>query len=187
MSGKDSSRKSQTPSSPPSTSLSAVPVPDPASTVTPVPAQSPAKRPSSGNPIVVGLLGIFLVGLAGVGGGYLHTHPKLTSSPETSPERSQVARISPAPANALPAQAAPVDPPSEVKSSAEPPSDHPGRPGADAPHPRCQDAPAQGPCERDCRGNPGPADSACADCNPCLPTTGAATAKPYPAATIREA
>jgi len=97
MSGKDSSRESQIPS-------------------------SPAKEPNTGNPIVVGLLGIFLVALAGVGGGYLHTHPKLPSSPGTSPELAQVARIAPAPANVLPPEPAPVNPPSEVSSSVEPPS-----------------------------------------------------------------
>ena len=129
MSGKDSSRKSRIPSSPPSpTSLSAEPVADPAPIVTPLPARSPAKEPNTGNPIVVGLLGIFLVGLAGVGGGYLHTHPKLPSSPGISPERAQVAQVNPAPANALPAQAEPVNPPSQVKSLAEPPSTIPENP-----------------------------------------------------------
>jgi hypothetical protein len=110
MSGKDSSRESRIPSSPPS--------------ATP---RSPAKEPNAGNPIVVGLLGIFLVSLAGVGGGYLHTHPNLPASPRISPEQAQVARVNPAPADALPAEALPaeaepVNSPSQVESLATPPS-----------------------------------------------------------------
>jgi hypothetical protein len=103
MSGNDSSRKSQIPS-------------------------SPAKEPNTGNPIVVGFLGIFLVGLAGVGGGYLHTHPNLPASPAISPEPAQVARIGPAPADALPAEAEPVNPPSQVNSVATPPPTIPDNP-----------------------------------------------------------
>ena len=103
MSGNDSSRKGQIPS-------------------------SPAKKPNTGNPIVVGLLGIFLVGLAGVGGGYLHTHPNLPASPAISPEPAQVARIDPAPADALPAEAEPVNPPSQVNSVATPPPTIPDNP-----------------------------------------------------------
>jgi len=103
MSGKDSSRKSQIPS-------------------------SPAKEPTTGSPIVVGLLGIFLVGLAGVGGGYLHTHPNLPVSPRISPEPAPLARVSPAPADALPAEAEPVNPPSQVNSVVTPPSTIPENP-----------------------------------------------------------
>jgi hypothetical protein len=141
MSGKDSSRSSRTPSSPPSpTSLSAEPVADPALIVTPLPARSPAKEPNTGNPIVVGLLGIFLVGLAGVGGGYLHTHPN-PSSPGTSPEQAQVARVNPAPAEALPAEAQPVNPPSQVNSVATPPSTIPENPVAKRPTPDAKKTP----------------------------------------------
>lgn len=103
MSGKDSSRKSEIPS-------------------------SPAKGPTTGNPIVVGLLGIFLVALAGVGGGYLHRHPKLPSSPGISPERAQVAQVNPVSADALPVEAEPVNPPSQVESLATPPSTIPENP-----------------------------------------------------------
>ncbi len=129
MSGKDSSRKSRTPSSPPSpASLSAEPVADPAPIVAPLPAQSPAKEPNTGNPIVVGLLGVFLVALAGVGGGYLHTHPQLPSSPGISPGPAQVAQVNPAPAEALPSEAETVAPPSPVESLATPPSTIPENP-----------------------------------------------------------
>jgi hypothetical protein len=129
MSGNDSSRKSQIPSSPPSTtSLSAEPVVDPGPIVTPLPARSPAKEPNTGNPIVVGLLGICLVGLAGVGGGYLHTHPKLPVPSRISPEPAPLARVSPAPADALPAEAKPVNPPSQVNSVVTPPSTIPEGP-----------------------------------------------------------
>jgi hypothetical protein len=101
MSGKDSNRQSQIPSSP---------------------------GKATGNPIAVGLLGIFLVALAGVGGGYLETHPKLPSSSGTGPERAQVARINSTPANAPPARSAPVNTASEVSPSAEPPSTIPESP-----------------------------------------------------------
>jgi hypothetical protein len=103
MTGKDSSRESQIPS-------------------------SPAKEPNTGNPIVVGLLGIFLVALAGVGGGYLHTHPKLPLSPGASPELAQVARAAPAPVDAPPAKPASVNSPSEVNSTVVPPSTIPESP-----------------------------------------------------------
>ncbi len=106
-------------------------IPDPI--VTPLPARSPAKEPNTGNPIVVGLLGIVLVGLAGVGGGYLHTPPKLPSSPGISPEQVQVARVNPTPADArpadaLPAEAEPVNPPPPVNSLATAPSTIPENP-----------------------------------------------------------
>jgi hypothetical protein len=97
MSGKDSNRTSQIPA-------------------------SPAEEPTTGNPIVVGLLGIFLVALAGVGGVYLRTHPKLPSSSGTRLALGQVARIIPAPTNALPAEPALTNSTSEVSSSVEPPS-----------------------------------------------------------------